>query len=294
MNPMHRLFATIKDKRISVAGKKLYAYGEDRFNRIFSTASYQIVEGLSIFAPFSWGPWRARAKLTLLAANQTFPLLTRLLGDTRKAGVLAARPIESFCVDDDAKQAASALRALFDKYGSDKSRTHHYELLYGSILRDPASIGSILEIGLGTNNLDVVSHMGADGKPGASLRAFRDFLPKAAIYGADVDSTILFQEERIKTFFVDQTDLSSFDALGKAVGEGLDLIIDDGLHCPNANLAVLLFSLKQLKRGGWLVVEDIPDHALPVWQVVAALMPSDCKCHLASASEANLFFLQRL
>jgi hypothetical protein len=291
---MGKLLNTIKHDGIRVAGKKLYARGENMFHRFFSTASYRIADRIPVFAPYSMGAYGARAKLTILAANKTFPLLTQLIADTRNTSLLEVSPVEGFCRDDASRVAALALKALFDKYGSDKSRGHKYEHLYGAILRDPASVTSMLEIGLGTNNIGVVSHMGAAGRPGASLRAFRDYLPKAMIYGADVDSTILFTENRIKTFFVDQTDLSTFDALGREVGDGLDLIIDDGLHCPNANIAVLLFAMKRLKRGGWFVAEDIPDQALPVWQVVAALMPSAYKCSLIAAGEANMFSAQRL
>ena len=70
---------------------------------------------------------------------------------------------------------------------------------------------NILEIGLGTNNVDVVSNMGRDGIPGASLRAFRDYLINSKIYGADIDKSILFSEERIETYFVDQTNDTSFE-----------------------------------------------------------------------------------
>ena len=278
-----------------IAGKKCYAYLENILHRIFSTASYRIVHRIPIFAPFSQGSYSDRAELTILAANETFPLLARLIRETRDNSLLEISPIKSCCDDEASKQAATALGDLFNKYGSDKSHSHHYEYLYGSILRNPASVSGILEIGLGTNNIGVVSNMGAAGKPGSSLRAFRDFLPKAEIYGADIDKGILFQESRIRTFFVDQTDLNSFDALGKEVGKDLDLIIDDGLHCPNANLAVLNFALKRLKPGGWFVAEDIPDEALPVWQVVTALMPGNYKCGLfAAGGGANLFTVQKL
>jgi hypothetical protein len=291
---MGKLLRTIKNHGIGAVGMKLCGYGEDVFNRVFGTASYRIVNELPVFTPFSWGSWSDRARLTLLAANQTFPLLARLIAETRQPDLLNPAPIESFCDDSASKNAASRLRELFNKYGSDKSHTHHYEYVYGSILKNPAAVSSILEIGLGTNNPDVVSHMGVAGRPGASLRAFRDFLPNATIYGADLDTRILFQEDRIKTFFVDQTDPASFEALGKEIGEYLDLIIDDGLHSPNANLAVLLFALKKLKPGGRFVAEDIPDRALPVWQVVSALMPAEYKCSLASAGGANLFSVQKL
>jgi hypothetical protein len=42
-------------------------------------------------------------------------------------------------------------------------------------------------------------------KPGGSLRTFQKYLD-ANVYGADFDKKILFQEKRIKTFFVNQLD----------------------------------------------------------------------------------------
>ncbi|MDB9839765.1 hypothetical protein OAC57_05685 [Planktomarina temperata] len=69
-------------------------------------------------------------------------------------------------------------------------------------MREPRKI---FEIGLGTNNVDIVSAMGTEGKPGASPRAFRDFWPEAQLIGADFDARILFSEDRIETYFVDQT-----------------------------------------------------------------------------------------
>ncbi len=115
--------------------------------------------------------------------------------------------------------------------------------------------------------------MGAQGRPGASLRAFRDYLPQGRIHGADVDRDILFREDRIETFFVDQTDPASFAELrAVAGGDGFHVIIDDGLHSPGANLAVILFALDSLAPGGALVIEDIKQEALPVWHAVRAML----------------------
>jgi hypothetical protein len=135
--------------------------------------------------------------------------------------------------------------------------------------------------------------MGTQGVPGASLRAFREYLPDAMIFGADVDKRILFQEGRIKTYFVDQTDLTSLESLGKNIPASFDLIIDDGLHSPNANLAVLTFGLEKLKNHGWLVIEDIPERAVPFWEVVAALLPDTFASKLLRAQGALVFAVQR-
>lgn len=257
-------------------------------------ADHQIVTGMPLFTPASAGSWSARAKLTLLAANQTFPLLARLVGELDRERLLEITPIDELYRDPASLDAMARIKVLFDRYGSDKASMHDYHKLYGPLLKEVTAVATVLEIGLGTDNVDVVSNMGHAGSPGASLRAFRDFLPNARIFGADIDRSILFEEERIRTFYVDQTDLSSFETLDRACGGEFDLIIDDGLHAPNANMAVLIFALPRLKRGGTFVVEDIATAALPVWQVVAALLPPQFRSRLVAASRGNLFAVERL
>ncbi len=71
---------------------------------------------------------------------------------------------------------------------------------------------------------------------------------------------------------MDQTDLGTFAEI-EQLGP-FDLIIDDGLHATNANIAVLLFASRgALRPGGYLVIEDIPPQTLPVWTTVGALLP---------------------
>jgi hypothetical protein len=254
----------------------------------------EILGRFPLFQPWSAGRSEALEKLTVLAANQTFPLMAQLLTKIGKDNLALIRA-DDFCGRGESRETSTQLKQLFDKHGSDKSAEHDYHLVYGPILNRPESVTAILEIGLGSHNDDIVSNMGRQGKPGASLRAFREFLPNAQIYGADVDKRILFQEDRIRTYFVDQTNLESFDALGTNVAASLDLIIDDGLHSPNANIAVLIFGLSRLKIGGWLVVEDIPKSALPVWKVVGALLPAEQKPYLVEANGGALVFaVQRI
>ena len=92
-------------------------------------------------------------------------------------------------------------------------------------------------------------------KPGGSLRAFQKYLD-ANIYGADIDKKILFKEKKIKTFFVDQLDDLTLRYLKKQIPK-LDLIIDDGLHQPDANLNTIIELIEHLKLNGLIVVEDI-------------------------------------
>ena len=260
--------------------------------RAFHPTQISIIEGLTPFAPASRGDTKSRANLTLLSANQVFPLLQELLERTgcRSLPIICA---EDFVSSDDGRTAAEELKHLFRQHGSDKTSVHNYHHVYGEIVAGRGECPRILEIGLGTRNRDVVSHMG-DGTPGGSLRAFRAFSPGAQIYGADLDRRILFEEDRIKTFFVDQTDLDSFEELERGIDNKLDLIIDDGLHAPNANLAVLVFSIGKLKVGGWCVIEDINENSVPIWQVVASILPENLEPHLIRGQSAFVFAVRQL
>ena len=247
-----------------------------------------------MFTPASAGPARDLAAAAIQGAAQIFPLLLAVAAPDGRAAP-AAVPIASFASSDSKRRAAATLQKLLDRYGSDKaSAAHDYHLLYSSLLCEPESVTALLEIGLGTNSRRVVSNMCGEGTPGASLRAFRDFLPNAQIYGADIDRRILFTEDRITTFFADQTDPASLAALVEKAPGPFDLIIDDGLHSPAANLAVLHFGLPELKPGGWLVIEDIRAEALPVWHLTAAILPQEFRATLVTARNASLFAVRRL
>ena len=55
--------------------------------------------------------------------------------------------------------------------------------------------------------------MGLSGRPWACVRGWRDLSPNALVYGADIDRNILFEEDRIKTFYCDQLDENAIRAL---------------------------------------------------------------------------------
>ena len=203
--------------------------------------NYKIVNELAAFSPSSTGSLKARGGLALQSAQQTFPLICSLI-EAIPQSLIAPRPIETLFPADANSSGTRELAALFNHYGSDKSSVHNYHLLYAPLL-GPRRNDSLhlLEIGLGTNYPDLVSTMGASGKPGASMRAFRDFCPNAQVFGADIDRRVLFEEDRIRTYYVDQTRVSSFNELSANLPDGLfDLVIDDGLHSPNANIATML------------------------------------------------------
>ena len=154
------------------------------------------------------------------------------------------------------KNITTELCSIMKTRGSDKSTIHNYTKIYNELFSEiKDSAEDILEIGIGTNNTDVLSSMGIYGIPGASLRGWRDFFVNAHIWGCDVDKRILFEEDRISTFFLDQLQDNLDSYLPKE--KQFDIIIDDGLHDHAVNFFVLRKLFKRLKPGGFYVIEDL-------------------------------------
>lgn len=271
-----------------MVGRVLHALNRHRYCK----SANEIQNRTDLFVPNSGGPPEDLTNLTLQSISQTIPFLADL-ADASGRPALRITTAEEFCAAP-ARPTANRLADLFNKHGSDKSSFHNYHLVYGKVAHDLGEINAMLEIGMGTNNTDVTSHMGALGKPGASLRAFRDFSSNGRIFGADIDSRILFHEDRIETFAVDQTDATTLSNLGKNIPGSLDLIIDDGLHSPNANLNVILFALQKVRAGGWIIIEDIPQRALPLWRVADALMPDNYDTWAVRCQSAYVYAARKL
>ena len=162
---------------------------------------------------------------------------------------------------------------MMSYYGSDKGNPqgngHHnytlvYDPLFRSVRQDPIRV---FELGLGTNNLNFPSNMGADGRPGASLRGWRQFFTNAQIFGADIDAGILFEEDRIKTYQCDQNSTDSISRLwsNPDLAGGFDIIIEDGLHIFESNVSFFENSYHKLNVGGVFVIEDIQSYTFQNW-----------------------------
>jgi hypothetical protein len=166
------------------------------------------------------------------------------------------------------------LNTLCDLYGSDKGSVsdsstiywwepHNYTKIYSALFNQRKNdINVVFECGLGTNNPDFTSSMGINGKPGASLRVWRDYFPKASIYGADIDSGVLFLEDRITTGYMNQEDPESVANFWKNHPVYPDIIIDDGLHEYSAGICLFQNSFDRLKPGGIYVIEDVNQSSL--------------------------------
>ena len=163
------------------------------------------------------------------------------------------------------------LSRLFEKYGSDKGyidikkdkpynwKPHSYGAFYYNLFNHCKNeIKLIFECGIGTNNTNLPFNMTSRGKPGASLRAWKDFFINSTVYGADIDKDILFEEDRIKTFYVNQLDENSIKKLWLNICKNnFDIILDDGMHTFEAAMTLFLNSFDKLRKNGIYIIEDI-------------------------------------
>lgn len=152
------------------------------------------------------------------------------------------------------------IERILNFYGSDKP-VHYYHLVYQKFFQPIRNdVCDVLEIGVGSINDTFPSGMSfqlknrADYKPGASLRAWRDYFPNANIVGVDVAKDCVVEEERIKTMCFDSTNMEEVhDNLKEST---FDIIIDDGLHTSIAQIQTFHNTFSHLRPDGFYAIED--------------------------------------
>lgn len=170
---------------------------------------------------------------------------------------------------------STELCKIMGECGSDKGHDnilysrHNYTLIYYKLFHEiKENKLRIFELGLGTNNPNLESNMGLNGKPGASLYGWAKFFPNADIFGADIDRGILFQTDRIHTYYCDQTNMYEIKKMwsNKELWTPFDIIVEDGLHEFDANVCFFENSIHKLKQNGYFIIEDIAYNTIPKWE----------------------------
>jgi hypothetical protein len=92
---------------------------------------------------------------------------------------------------------------------------------------------------------------------GGSLDLWKEYFPRAVIYGIDIDDKSRLDSKRIRTFIADQSDRTQLEAFGNKFGGNYDIIIDDGGHSMNQQQMSFGFLFKYVKPGGFYVIEDV-------------------------------------
>jgi hypothetical protein len=153
------------------------------------------------------------------------------------------------------------------KYGSDKCESKYvpyYESLFTSIKEQHITL---LEIGIGTlthgpSNMRFMLDRPAykHYKPGASLRAFRDYFTYSQIYGIDIQEDCMINEERITTYLCNSLNIEQVNTVLK--DNYFDIIIDDGDHLPENQIQTFENMFNKLKTNGLYFIEDVVDYSL--------------------------------
>jgi len=144
----------------------------------------------------------------------------------------------------------SELGDLFNKYECDKTKKHMYDRIYGPALekfKDQEI--NILEVGVFN---------------GHSTEAFHEFLPKANLYGLDI--FVRTKATDLPCYKKDRTDYIKGSSIEPSVTSQIikkfgnikfDIIIDDGLHTPQANKMTFRYLSPFLKEDGVFFIEDV-------------------------------------
>jgi hypothetical protein len=177
--------------------------------------------------------------------------------------------------------APTELCSIMEKHGSDKGshnmrEWHNYTTLYSALFSDKRdSIQTVFELGLGTNFTDIPSNMGIHGKPGASHRGWAEYFPNALVYGADIDKRVLFNTDRISTYYCDQLNPATIKEMWEHMPIEFDIMLDDGLHLFASNKCFFDNSFHKLAVGGTYIVEDIVNdevdafvQQIPIWETM--------------------------
>jgi hypothetical protein len=151
---------------------------------------------------------------------------------------------------------ASNLDALAVLWGTDKAPGQHgYTRHYARHLRGRRrSVDCVLEIGIGD---------GADPRAGGnSLRMWRNYFPRATIYGIDLQEKSLDNEPRITALRADQSDPG---ALRRVVDDcpPFDLVVDDGSHVGSHIITTFEVLFPKVRAGGYYAIEDLETSYLP-------------------------------
>jgi trans-aconitate methyltransferase len=92
---------------------------------------------------------------------------------------------------------------------------------------------------------------------GASLRMWREYFPRAQIFGIDVDPEAeAHADDRITVLIGSQSDTRFLDTVLERTGRP-DIVLDDGSHHARDQITTLLHFWRHVKPGGIYVVEDL-------------------------------------
>lgn len=154
------------------------------------------------------------------------------------------------------------LTELANRFGSDKGDSvlcaHAYTRIYASLLASARNTPlRLLEIGLvhGHTQETLRGHLEEVGCP--SLKMWAEYLPRAQIFGIDIEDFCSLSEPRITVFRGDQSNPDDLVRVVRQAGGPFDIIIDDGSHASHHQQIALACLFEHLAPGGLYCIEDL-------------------------------------
>jgi hypothetical protein len=95
---------------------------------------------------------------------------------------------------------------------------------------------------------------------GGSLKSYYDYFNNAYIFGLDINDKSTYNNDRIKTFILDQSktqDLDSFVNYCKSNNIQFDFILDDGSHDVEHQQLTFGKLFELIKPNGFYIIEDL-------------------------------------
>jgi hypothetical protein len=173
------------------------------------------------------------------------------------------------------------LEELAQKYFLDKTRInndgHNYIKSYEAIfsLIDKKNIKTLLEIGIGCgDHAEGRKRSYPEYEEGNSLRMWRDYFTDAIIHGIDINNSFASDGKRIFTHIASQSSQSDLDTVMKKIDSNLDMVVDDGSHRIEDQVASFMILEKYLSDDGLYIIEDIFPENIEKFQNLSAF-PQD-------------------
>jgi hypothetical protein len=128
--------------------------------------------------------------------------------------------------------------------------------------------------------------------PGASLKGWYEYFPKATIFGYDIVDAHRFDNDRIATFVGDQSNRADLARFVEFSGGEFDIIIDDGSHRPMHQQASLAFLFPRLKPGGQYIIEDlqVAENTLRMLRGMQSDLPGERAPRIGLGKRVRVFF----
>jgi hypothetical protein len=170
---------------------------------------------------------------------------------------------------------------------------HDYIPVYHHLFESlQESTKTVFEIGIGCVEKNQMLNVNRQGyKTGNSLRMWRDYFKNANIYSIDIhEEAMIIDEERIKTFVADQSSKEQLEEVCKKIGQPLDIVVDDGSHQYNHQVASFIYLEPFLAPKAIYCIEDINVANIPKFASLADF-PEEVKNRLLN--DYNIFISER-